>query len=163
MKKVNKTAKVPERTSALNHLVGAMRGDSRNLMGLLVLWAVLLGFFTFLLPESFTRVTTFQAMMFQIPELGLLSLAMVIPLISGGLNLAIIATTNQTALLMGWILTALMPPDAAGAALWMWLGLALLAGLVLCIIVGVVTGYIVVAMGVHPILVTLGTMTLLNG
>ncbi len=43
-------------------------------------------------------------MMFQLPELGLLALAMVIPLISGGLNLAIIATTNQCALLMAWIM-----------------------------------------------------------
>jgi ribose/xylose/arabinose/galactoside ABC-type transport system permease subunit len=48
-------------------------------------------------------------MMFQLPELGLLSLAMPIPLISGGLNLAIIATANQAALLMAWILTTQMP------------------------------------------------------
>jgi DNA-binding FadR family transcriptional regulator len=48
-------------------------------------------------------------MMFQLPELGLLSLAMTIPLISGGLNLAIIATANQAALLMAWILTTQMP------------------------------------------------------
>ena len=47
--------------------------------------------------------------MFQLPELGLLSLAMPIPLISGGLNLAIIATANQAALLMAWILTTQMP------------------------------------------------------
>ena len=45
-------------------------------------------------------------MMFQLPELGLLALAMVIPLISGGLNLAIIATANQCALLMAWIMTS---------------------------------------------------------
>lgn len=154
---------MPTLNRQLGGLVGAMRGDASNLMGLLVLWAVLLGGFTLLLPEAFTRATTFQAMMFQIPELGLLSLAMAVPLISGGLNLAIIATTNQAALFMAWILTTQMPPDAAGAVVWMWLGMALLAGLVLCVIVGIVTGYIVVAMGVHPILVTLGTMTLLNG
>ena len=60
------------------------------------------------------RPTTLQAMMFQLPELGLLSLAMAIPLISGGINLAIIATANQAGLLMAWILTALMPPDVGG-------------------------------------------------
>jgi hypothetical protein len=35
------------------------------------------------MPTTFPRVTTLQAMMFQLPELGLLSLAMAIPLISG--------------------------------------------------------------------------------
>ena len=64
--------------------------------------------------RPFRRGTTLQAMMFQLPELGLLSLAMAIPLISGGINLAIIATANQCALLMAWILTALMPPSAGG-------------------------------------------------
>ena len=101
--------------------------------------------------------------MFQLPELGLLSLAMAIPLISGGINLAIIATANQAGLLMAWILTALMPPDAGGPALALWLAGALAAGLLLCVVVGLVTGLMVAVLGVHPILVTLGTMTLLHG
>ena len=48
-----------------------------------------------------------------------------------------------------------------GARLWL-LG-ALAAGLVLCVVVGLVTGLLVAVLGVHPILVTLGTMTLLHG
>ena len=140
-----------------------LRGLGGDMTGLLILWAVLFGVFTLLLPQSFPRVSTFQAMMFQIPELGLLSLAMVIPLISGGLNLAIISTANQVALLMGWILTSQMPAGTAGPELWLWLVAALAAGLVLSIVIGLITGCIVAILGVHPILVTLGTMTLING
>jgi simple sugar transport system permease protein len=88
---------------------------------------------------------------------------MAVPLISGGINLAIIATANQAGLLMAWILTHLMPPDAGGIALALWLAGVLAAGLLLCIVVGVATGLLVAVMGVHPILVTLGTMTLLHG
>jgi simple sugar transport system permease protein len=77
--------------------------------------------FSLLMPTTFPHVTTLQAMMFQLPELGLLSLAMAIPLISGGINLAIIATANSAALLMAWILTALMPPDSGGMVLALWL------------------------------------------
>ena len=62
---------------------------------------------------------------------------------------------------MAWILTALMPPESSGAALALWLAGALAAGLVLCVVVGLVTGLLVAVLGVHPILVTLGTMTLL--
>lgn len=147
----------------LDQLTGRLREFSGDMTGLLILWAVLFGVFTLLLPQSFPRVSTFQAMMFQIPELGLLSLAMVIPLISGGLNLAIISTANQVALLMGWILTSQMPAAAAGPELWMWLLAALASGFILSVVIGLVTGFIVAVLGVHPILVTLGTMTLING
>lgn len=134
-----------------------------NLRGLLIFWAVLLGLFLVLMPDAFSRGTTYQAMMLQIPELGILALAMTLPLISGGLNLAIIATTNQIALLMGWILTVQMPPGAAGLDLALWIAMALAAGLFLAIVIGLVTGLIVSFFEIHPILVTLGTMTLING
>jgi ABC-type xylose transport system permease subunit len=102
-------------------------------------------------------------MMFQLPELGLLSLAMTIPLISGGLNLAIIATANQAALLMAWILTTQMPHDATGGVLAFWIATAFVAGFLLCLAIGFLTGVIVAVIGVHPILVTLGTQTLVSG
>jgi simple sugar transport system permease protein len=106
---------------------------------------------------------TLRSMMFQVPELGLLALAMVIPLISGGLNLAIIATTNQCALLMAWILTTLITPESGGAEVAGVIALALLAGFLLSLAIGLVTGFLVANMGVHPILVTLGTMSVVNG
>jgi simple sugar transport system permease protein len=88
---------------------------------------------------------------------------MAIPLVSGGLNLAIIATTNQAALLMAWILITQMPPDAAGSEIWVWIAIALAAGFLLCLVIGLITGFIVAVIGVHPILVTLGTQTLITG
>ena len=147
----------------LDSIIGGLRGSGSNLAGLLLLWAMLFATFSLFMPDVFLRPTTFQAMMFQIPELGLLSLAMAIPLISGGLNLAIIATTNQAALLMGWVLTTQMPAGAAGGEHALWLAAALTAGLVLCLAIGLITGFFITFFGVHPILVTLGTMTLING
>ena len=146
-----------------DRLIGWMRRGTVDLGGLLALLALLVAFFSLVEPTTFPRVTTLQALMFQVPELGLLSLAMAIPLISGGINLAIIATANLSGLLMAWILIAVMPPEVVGAELAWWLFLALVAGLVLCAIVGLVTGLLVAIVGVHPILVTLGTMTLLHG
>ncbi|TGR23210.1 ABC transporter permease [Mesorhizobium sp. M00.F.Ca.ET.149.01.1.1] len=140
-----------------------MRRGSVGLGGLSALLVVLVAFFSAVEPTAFPRGTTLQALMFQIPELGLLSLAMAVPLISGGINLAIIATANLSGLLMAWILVSVMPPESAGSELALWLLLALAAGLILCAIIGLVTGLLVAVVGVHPILVTLGTMTLLHG
>jgi simple sugar transport system permease protein len=56
-----------------------------------------------------------------------------------------------------------MPAHASGATLGFWLFGAPLAGLVSCLLVGLITGLMVAVIGIHPILVTLGTMTLLHG
>ncbi len=131
--------------------------------GLLALLAALVVTFSILLPGSFLTAGTAQSMMFQLPELGLLALAMAIPLISGGLNLAIIATTNQCALLMAWIMRSMIDAGSGGAEVLGVVLLALLAGLALCMLVGFVAGLLIARTGVHPILVTLGLMSLVDG
>lgn len=164
----NSDQPLPPRTDAitapLDRMVAAIRESAgTNLVGLLLLLLGLFSVFSVLLPGTFLQPATMQSMMFQLPELGLLSLAMAIPLVSGGLNLAIIATANQAALLMAWILTTQMPPDAAGSEVWLWIAIAFAAGFLLCLIIGLITGFIVAVVGVHPILVTLGTQTLIGG
>jgi len=147
----------------LDKFLATLRQGGFGIGGLLLILIALVAVFSLFEPTTFPRATTLQAMMFQLPELGLLSLAMAIPLISGGINLAIIATANAAGLLMAYILTALMPPETQGGALVLWMMGAFAAGLLLCLAIGAVTGLMVAVLGVHPILVTLGTMTLLHG
>jgi ribose/xylose/arabinose/galactoside ABC-type transport system permease subunit len=119
--------------------------------------------FTLLTPSRFLSGDTVRAMAFQMPELGILSLAMMVPLISGGLNLAIIATANLSALVMAAILTHLIQPSSPPLVVIEVFALALLAGMMTTLVIGFLTGIIVAFFGVHPILVTLGTMTLVKG
>lgn len=151
--------------AGLDAVVRALRGngEGQSLVSLIVLAAVLVALFSVLIPDRFPTVGTLQSMMFQVPELGLLALAMLIPLVSGGLNLAIIATTNQCALLMAAIMTTLITPETGAGGTALVVALALAAGLVHCLVVGFATGFLVANMGVHPILVTLGTMSLVDG
>ena len=114
-------------------------------------------------PGRFFAGSTWQAMAFQLPELGLLTLAMMIPLVSGGLNLAIIATANLCGLIMAAILTRLIGPASPGLAVAGVVALAMLAGLGAALLVGLLNGVMVSVMRVHPILVTLGSMILVNG
>jgi simple sugar transport system permease protein len=134
-----------------------------DIVGLAILLAALLAMFSTLLPATFPTIATVQSIMFQLPELGLLALAMVIPLMSGGLNLAIIATANQAALLMAWIMTSLITADMGSGHVALLIAFALSAGLVYSALVGLITGLLVATMGVHPILVTLGTMSVIDG
>lgn len=150
-------------TSTLNGTVQMLRSGLGENAILLAMAPLIVVAFAMLLPGRFLQFSTFQAMAFQLPELGLLSLAMAVVLISGGLNLAIIATANASALLMVWMLNALIGPEVSGVAQFAWIALIFGAGLVLCIAIGVANGVLVAIVGVHPILATLGTMTLING
>ncbi|BCQ40827.1 ABC transporter permease [Erwinia rhapontici] len=88
--------------------------------------------------------------------LGLLALGMGITMLTGGINLSIIASANACSLLMAALIVA--HPDQP-----QWVFLALLAGLGLAVVIGVVNGVLIAVIGVSPILATLGTMTLIAG
>jgi simple sugar transport system permease protein/ribose transport system permease protein len=103
-----------------------------------------------------------QSMAFQLPELGILSLAMMITLISGGLNLAIISTANLCALAMAYILTKFVP-GSEGFAWVAWQVIAVMAGLAVAAVIGLLNGFVIAYLGVSPILATLGTMTMVKG
>ena len=125
---------------------------------LLALWVG----FAVTIGDRFFSVNTLQSMAFQMPELGILSLAMMLALLSGGLNLSIIATANLTGLTIAFLLTRYIP-STEGIA---WVGVqmaALAAGFVVAALVGLINGFVIAYLGVSPILATLGTMTLCKG
>jgi len=122
----------------------------------------LLGVFALVLGDRIVGVGALQSMAFQLPELGILSLAMMVALLSGGLNLSIIATANLCALTMAWVLTRYVP-GAHGAMWGVWQLIAVLAGVAVATLVGLVNGFVIAYLGVSPILATLGTMTMCKG
>ncbi|MDI6936279.1 ABC transporter permease, partial [Serratia sp. Se-PFBMAAmG] len=142
--------------------LSALRPDGTNI-GLMLLIALALAIFTFMLPGRFMTDSTFMSMAFQLPELGLLTLAMFIAILSGGLNLAIIATANLTALFIAWTLMSALPADAGTGQQLLWLFIAIVGAMLIAAFIGVITGVMVTRIGAHPILVTLATMMTLNG
>jgi simple sugar transport system permease protein/ribose transport system permease protein len=83
-------------------------------------------------------------------------------LLSGGLNLSIIATANLTGLTIAFVLTR-MVPGSEGIAWVGWQLAAIAAGFAVAGLIGLVNGYVIAYLGVSPILATLGTMTLCKG
>lgn len=142
-------------------LFGSLTSDVIN-RRLVILLVALLVSFGLIVGENFFTMATMQSMAFQLPELGILSLAMMITLISGGLNLAIISTANLCALAMAYILTKFVP-GSEGFAWVAWQVIAVLAGLAVAAIIGLLNGFVIAYLGVSPILATLGTMTMVKG
>ncbi len=79
--------------------------------GLLAFLAVVVVIFG-LTADRFLSLANFGSIAYQLPELGLLTLAMLIPIISGGFNLAIIYTANMAGLTLAWVLNSHGGPDA---------------------------------------------------
>jgi simple sugar transport system permease protein len=112
-----------------------------------------------ILSPRFLTLATFDSVAFQLPELGLLTLAMLMPIISGGLNLAITFTANICGLTVAWVLHANGGPDAGISAFIFGSVLAIGVGTASGLMMGAVIAYT----GAHPILVSLSMMIFLRG
>lgn len=126
--------------------------------GLLGALAVVMLVFS-LVEERFLTGANFGSIAFQLPELGLLTLAMLIPIISGGFNLAIIYTANMAGLTLAHVLNVNGGVEAGAGAFVLGTVLALGVGAVSGAVMGAVIAYI----GAHPILVSLAMMIFLRG
>jgi ribose/xylose/arabinose/galactoside ABC-type transport system permease subunit len=142
-----------------------LSGVRRTLLGnrentsLLILIVLLLVMMAILNPGRFYRVGNLRSMASQMPELGFLSLGMMIVMITGGINLSVIATANMAGIATAMIMAAGGGPEATSGTVLV----AIVVGLAVAAIVGLANGSLVAYVGVSPILATLGMMTLLNG
>jgi len=108
---------------------------------------------------SFLSGTTFTSIAFQLPELGLLTLAMLMPIISNGFNLSVTFTANLSGLAMAAVLHAFGGVDAGPFAI----ALGILAALATGAAIGWLMGLIIATTGAHPILVSLSMMIFVRG
>jgi simple sugar transport system permease protein len=142
--------------SAVAERLGRVFG--RDVSGLLGLFALLVVAFGLTTPQ-FLTAANFDSIAFQLPELGLLTLAMLAPIVSGGINLAIIATANLSGLTLAWILNMNGGPQAGVLAFVVGASAALAVGGAS----GAAMGATIAYFGAHPILASLAMMIFLRG
>lgn len=115
------------------------------------------------LPNKFLRLINFQSMASQIPEYGLLSIAMMIALITGGIDLSVVSITNLTGVVAALILKNLITPEMPGMQAFFMMALAVISAIALSVVCGFINGIVVTKVGVPAILATLGTQGLFLG
>ncbi len=106
--------------------------------------------------DRFLSYRNFASMCFQFPELGLLALAVMVSLITGGIDLSIISVANLAGLAAGLVL-------AQSAAGHMHILTAILLAFAVSVACGLLNGWLIGYLRITPILATLGTMQLLMG
>jgi len=110
-------------------------------------------------PDKFLSVNNFKTMAFQMPEFGLMALAMMIAILTGGINLSITTGAALSSIVAAFILSSEFSQNNQVLGVI----LALCACMLVSCLTGVFNGYVVAYIGVAPMLVTLGTKTLFEG
>lgn len=119
--------------------------------GIIVLWVLLLLFFTVWDWPYFSSVANGLLILQAAALTAVFALAVAIGVISGALDLSVPGTAAIAAVIAGTILTA-------GGPIWA----ALLAGLLAGVAVGFVNGFITLT-GLNPLVVTIGTLSVMTG
>ncbi|GGJ91034.1 ribose import permease protein RbsC [Lentibacillus kapialis] len=126
-----------------------MKLSKENILGLIALGTFLL---MSLIAPGFLGSNNLTNFLFQLPEFGLLALAMMVVILTGGIDLSI----TYVAALSG-----------VGAALMLTSGFSIIPAILVAILFGVAcgafNGFVISKIGVPAILVTLGTMVLFEG
>lgn len=124
-------------------------------LSLLLVIVVVVGSIMF--PAQFLSWTTLKIFSHQIPEYGLITLALMLVMIASGLDLSVVATTT-----LAGILGALTMEKLAFMG-----NLSIFFGIVMILLIGMlaggINGFIVSYIEVPPILTTLGTMLFFQG
>lgn len=138
-----------------------MRKSTLNLPLLVILAAVVI-IMSILNPTRFLTILNFRSMAYQLPLLAFLSMGMMITVLSGGINLGIVATANFTGIVTALTLRFLTngnPIEASGLVVV----ISMAMGIVAALGAGALSGFLAGFLRVPDILATLGTMTFLNG
>jgi simple sugar transport system permease protein len=140
---------------------GILKKDTQ-LTILIVMAIIVTIFLSFFLGNRFFSVNNFETMAFQVPEFGFLAIAMALAILTGGIDLSIVAIANLSGIVASLILSGKIPffnnPNSLEIIL-----LAILSAILVSTICGFINGLIIAKFSVPPILATLGTMLFFSG
>ncbi|MDR7869295.1 MAG: ABC transporter permease [Tissierellaceae bacterium] len=114
-------------------------------------------------PGKYATMNNLMSMCFQFPEMGLLTIGIAITMITAGADLSIVSIANLTATVNGIILIQLMPEDASGSSVVVYMILCIFATVIIGILCGSLNGLLIGKLSIFPILATLGTQNLFTG
>jgi simple sugar transport system permease protein len=116
------------------------------------------------MPDRFPTSGNFGSMAVQFPEIGILAIAILITMLTGGIDLSIVSMANLAGIAAALTLTALVPPEETSLAVaYAGVAASIVVGLLVGALAGLFNGVLIANVGITPILATLGTMTLFAG
>lgn len=135
--------------------------SDRKLTQLIVVALFVFALFSVLAPDLFLTPRNFVSMAFQVPEIALLALGVMLAMLTAGIDLSVVSISNLAALSTSYLLVTQV--GEGGGNVYFWIVVAILIGMFVGLVAGFANGAIIAGIGVTPILATLATLTLYNG
>lgn len=135
--------------------------SDRKLTQLVVVALVVFATFSILAPDLFLTPRNFTSMAFQVPEIALLALGVMLAMLTAGIDLSVVSMSNLAALSTSYLLVTQV--TEGGGNVYVWIVISILVGMFVGAVAGFANGAIIAGIGVTPILATLATLTLYNG
>ncbi|SDX09145.1 ABC transporter permease [Roseicitreum antarcticum] len=130
---------------------------TRTNLLLAVVCLLVLVLMTAMRPTMFMSSYNFESMAFFMPELGILSIAMMIAMLTGGIDLSIVGVANLAGVTAG-TLFGMMAGEGGTAVLGLGpVALGVCAALIVGLLAGLLNGFLISVLKITPILATLGT------
>ena len=117
--------------------------------------------FSILSPNIFFSPNNFKSMSYQVPEIAILSIAVMLSMLTGGIDLSIVSISNAAALVAAYVMRS--KSDTTGTESLMWIIIACVLGIIVGLLAGGINSILSAKLDVTPSLATLATMTLFNG
>lgn len=136
-------------------------GHNRGVLRMVGAVVLAFGFFAIMRPSVFLGPINLQNIMLAAPEVGVIAIAMMLAMLTGGIDLSLVSIANLSAITMSTMYTAMAAANPAFAES-MALPI-LLTGVLVGIACGFLNGVLIGIVGITPILATLGMMQILNG
>ena len=145
-----------------NRFLQHIKKCDKRTVSLLLVTALLVLMIGSLNPESFFSLYNFKSMTVQLAEIGIYGLALFTIVVSGGLNLSIVAIANFSAICGGCIMQGLVLGDVLVDPTARLIA-GILVSLVIGMLSGIINGYFVAGLGLAAVLVTSATSQLFQG
>ena len=100
----------------------------RKVTQLMAITAVTFIIFSVISRDIFFSSANFTSMAYQIPEIAILSIAVMLSMLTGGIDLSIVAVSNAAALVAAWIMTSKMGDSETLSTSWILI--ACIAGII---------------------------------
>ncbi|MDB6178346.1 ABC transporter permease [Paracoccus sp. Z330] len=152
--------------SAEPRLLGRILGRDAAIAQLIIVTLVIFVLMTVLNSGRFLSYYNFESMTYLMPELGILCIAMMIAMLTGGIDLSVVAIANLAAITAGVYFRNPIVAEtmgAGGAALILHTIAGVMIALMVGLAAGLLNGILISRLRIIPILATLGTGQVFGG
>lgn len=141
-------------------LIRRIFGGDAAITQLVIITILIFVAMTALSPDKFLRYYNFESISYIMPELGILSIAMMVTMLTGGIDLSVVGVANLAAICAGLYFKVPFVAEglaAGGMVMILHTLMAVLIALMVGLIAGAVNGVLITQFRIIPILATLGT------